>query len=215
MRRNYLILLALILISATCARIEPLELIHANDLDNWEIFLPDSIESSDVFRVTDNILYIGGIPNGYIRTKESYSSYRLHVEWRWLKEPKNSGVLLHVTGDNKLWPNSIEAQLKSGQAGDLVLIGEGQSITVQDTTWITEPEGKRIIVIPKENASSESTAGEWNSYDITVKTDYIDLVVNGIHQNKGLSPTKTSGNIAIQSEGGPMEFRNIKLTPLD
>ena len=44
----------------------------------------------------------------------------LKLEWRWPtdKEPGKGGVLIHITGENKIWPKSLEAQLNAGDAGD-------------------------------------------------------------------------------------------------
>jgi hypothetical protein len=204
---------ALLLVSA-CTSEEKIQLLNGENLDNWTVFLPDSIDQESVFRMENGNLFVSGIPNGYIRTKASYSAYKLHVEWRWLAEPKNSGVLLHTTGEDLIWPNCIEAQLMAGKAGDFVLIGKGAGITVDNTPYLVESEENRYTVINKMNESSESAPGEWNSYDITVTASEIELVVNDVVQNTGFNPTKTEGNICIQSEGGPMEFRNIYLVPL-
>ncbi|MHC4233413.1 MAG: 3-keto-disaccharide hydrolase, partial [Planctomycetota bacterium] len=57
-------------------------------------------------------------------------------------------------------------------------------------------------------------AGEWNSYDILCKDNTIQLTVNGILQNTATESTLVAGAICLQSEGSPIEFRNIKLTPL-
>jgi hypothetical protein len=196
---------------ASCANDEKIELFNGENLDNWTVVLPDTVDHTSVFRVQDGKIFVGGVPNGYIKTKEAYSSYELHVEWRWLSEPKNSGVLLHTTGENMIWPNCIEAQLKSGNAGDFVLIGKGVGLTVKDTTYLVESEENRYIAAEKFEESSENPPGEWNSYDITVTEAGIELLVNGVLQNKCAAPTKTKGQICIQSEGGPMEFRNIYL----
>jgi len=213
--KNTLLLLALIMLAgASCKKQETIELFNGKNLDNWTIFLPDSIDVNSVFYVSDGLLHVGGIPNGYIRTKDEYTSYELHVEWRWVDEPKNSGVLLHATGENMLWPNCIEAQLMAGNAGDFVLIGKGAGMTVKDSTYLVTSEENRYTVITKYGESSENEAGEWNSYDIAVRSESISLTVNGVLQNECTNPTKSQGNICIQSEGGPMEFRNIVLKPL-
>lgn len=215
MKNLFVFLIAFPLLTTACNTEEKIELFNGNNLNNWTIFLPDSINHKDVFRVENGVIYDGGIPNGYIRTNEEYSSYKLHVEWRWLEEPKNSGVLLHVTGEDMIWPNAIEAQLMSGSAGDFVLIGKGAGLTVNDTARIIESEQNRYKVIPKMKDSSENNPGEWNTYDIRVSESSIELKVNGVLQNKGSKPTKTKGKILLQAEGGPMEFRNIYLIPLN
>jgi hypothetical protein len=132
-----------------------------------------------------------------------YSNYNLHVEWRWPEKPTNSGVLLHLTEPDKIWPQCIEAQLQNQNAGDFIAMG-GSSFA----------EKKEKNRVPKLHDTNEKEPGQWNSYDITCKADTITLVVNGLFQNTATKTSLTSGPIALQSEGGPIEFRNVTLTPL-
>jgi hypothetical protein len=214
MKKSHLLLITAAFIFAACGNEEKIELFNGENLDNWTIFLPDSIETESVFRVQNEKIYIGGIPNAYIRTKEEFSSYKLHLEWRWLEEPKNSGVLLHVSGEDMIWPNCIEAQLMAGKAGDFVLIGKDVGLSVNDSAYFISSEEARYAVAPKFEESSENAAGEWNTYEISVDGDNIKLLVNDVLQNECTATSKTKGNICLQSEGGPMEFRNIYILPL-
>ena len=54
----------------------------------------------------------------------------------------------------------------------------------------------------------------WNTYEITCRGDTIEATVNGQLQNKATGVTIAKGYIGLQSEGVPIMFRNIKLTPL-
>ncbi len=215
MKTTLPLLMTLVLAFAACSNTEKIILFNEEDLDNWTMFVPDAEDPASVFTVNDGKISVSGIPNGYIRTKDTYSSYDLHVEWRWTAEPVNSGVLLHVTGEDLLWPNCIESQLQAGNAGDFVLIGKGAGITLNDTARLIESEENRYMVLAKMHESSENPPGEWNTYEISVREAEIKLTVNGVVQNIGLNPTKKEGNICLQSEGGPMEFRNIYLIPKD
>jgi hypothetical protein len=206
-------LLALILTS--CNTDNKVDLFNGENLDNWNIFVStDDVKPSDLFWVEDGVINTSGKPKGYIRTKEVYSNYKLHVEWRWVEEPTNSGVLIHVQGDDMLWPLSIECQLMNEKAGDLVLFGKGTGITIKDSTYLFRSEEKRNAVIGKFDAVSENPAGEWNSYEITSLDGTLEVIVNGVLQNAGTDMTPTSGNILLQSEGSPMQFRNIYLENL-
>jgi hypothetical protein len=192
-----------------------IELFNGQDLDNWTIFVDsEDGEPRDLFYVEDGVMNTLGDPFGYIRTKESYSNYELHLEWRWVNEPSNSGVLLHVQGKDMIFPHCIEAQLMNGRAGDFVLMGKGAEITVQDSTYQVFSEENRYLAITKFEESSEKPAGEWNSYDITSRDGSIELRVNGVVQNIGSGASLTAGNIALQSEGAPLQFRNIYLKVL-
>lgn len=208
-------LLFLSLAVLSCSTEKKIELFNGQDLDNWNIIVDsEDGEPRELFYVEDGIMHTLGAPFGYIRTKESYSNYKLHVEWRWTKEPTNSGVLINVQGKDMIFPHCIEAQLMNGKAGDIVLMGKGAGITVKDSDYMVESEENRYMAIEKFEESSEKAAGEWNSYDITSLDGNLELVVNGVLQNKGNGMTLTEGNIALQSEGSPLQFRNIWLQPL-
>lgn len=186
---------------------------NGKDFGGWVRFVGDpAIDVNDVWTIRDGVIYCKGRPNGYIRTKQTHENYRLHVEWRWVQEPSNSGVLLHASGPDQVWPKCIESQLKADSAGDFVLIG-GTGITVEAVDH--QDTSRRFVSIPKMAATSEKPAGQWNSYDIHCKGDTIRCYVNGVLQNEGTGATETSGWICLQSEGGPIEFRNIYLRPAD
>lgn len=198
-----------------CKTDNKLALFNGEDLDNWNIFVssPD-VEAGDLFWVEEGLINTAGKPHGYIRSKESYTNYKLHLEWRWTEEPTNSGVLLHVQGKDMIWPLAIECQLMADHAGDVVLIGKGSGITIKDSTYLVSSEENRYTVIPKAEKVSEKPVGEWNSYDITSKDGMLEVMVNGVLQNTGSAMTLKEGNILLQSEGSPMQFRNIYLEKL-
>lgn len=199
----------------SCMQWNKVALFNGVDLDNWTIYTGGAdVDPSDLFRVEDGVIQVAGTPNGYIRTMESYSNYELHVEWRWTEEPVNSGVLLHVQGEDMIWPHAIECQLKHERAGDVVLIGKGAGITVEDSTYQVKSEENRFVIIPRMEESSENPAGEWNSYDIRSVDGDLEVKVNGVLQNRGSGMIPAEGNIVLQSEGAPMQFRDLYLIPL-
>jgi len=204
--------LSLALSLFACKTDNKVMLFNDENLDNWNIFVSTSeVEPAELFYVEDGVINTLGVPHGYIRTKESYSNYKLHVEWRWTGEPTNSGVLLHVTGKDMIWPLAIECQLMHEKAGDVVLIGLGSGITVEGTSHLIDSEENRYKVLPKFEEISENPVGEWNSYDITSLDGNLEVLVNGVLQHTGSNMTLMEGNILLQSEGSPMQFRNVYL----
>jgi len=199
---------------STCTKDNKVLLFNGKDLANWEKIVFEETDVNKVFKVEDGVIKVLGVPNGYILTKGSYSNYQLHVEWRWSTVPSNSGVLLHVQETNMVeWPLCIESQLKSRNAGDIVMIGHGAGVSVGDSTYFISPEERRFKVAPKFEESNENPAGEWNTYDITCDGDNIVIIVNGVLQNNASKSSLSSGSIALQSEGTPIEFRNVYLIP--
>jgi len=181
-------------------------LFNGKNLKNWDFFLRESTaDPSNVFTVKDGIIHITGQPFGYMRTKKQYSDYLLHVEWRWPGEPTNSGIFVHVQKPDTIWPKCIECQLKAGSAGDMVCMNGSD---------MNERTDKSKRVVTKLAESSEKPAGEWNTAEITCSGDKINIVINGVQQNRGTGLNITGGHICLQSEGGPIEFRNVWLQPL-
>ena len=189
-------------------------LFNGQNLDGWKPVSenPDTIPS-DVWSVQDGILRCEGKLTGYIRTVNDYSNYKLHLEWRWTDTPSNSGVLLHTNGEDKIWPLCVEAQLMHENAGDFVTIQNGSAITVNGQRH-SPPADKFYKIIPKQHSSNENPIGQWNIYDILCENDSIQLTVNGVLQNTATQSNLTVGSICLQSEGTPIEFRNVTLTLL-
>lgn len=209
-----IVILTIALVSCTQKQPEKVVLFNGTDFTGWKLAVDgDSVDVNDVWSVKDGVIHCAGVPNGYIMTEKSLSDYKLHLEWRWVEEPTNSGVLLHCGGElaGIYWPNCFECQLQAGNAGDFVLIGPGQ-VTVDDSTTVN-PE--RFAVIKKKHPSNEKPAGEWNTYDIEVRGNAVACFVNGLMQNNGTDLAVSSGPIALQSEGSPIEFRNIYITSLE
>jgi len=192
-------------------------LFNGENLDGWVRFIPGDKEGEDkqytvdkVWSVKDGVIHCTGKPNGYIRTQEHFANYKLHVEWRWVDKPTNSGVLLHKQGIDKTWPTCIESQLMHQNAGDFWLLSHS-TIKVDGN----QVGPKQYANSKKKHDSNEKPVGEWNTYDIVCDGGTVRLTVNGLLQNEGTEATPSSGPICLQSEGSPIEFRNVYLEPLD
>ena len=70
---------------------------------------------------------------------------------------------------------------------------------------------KRQIKARIGDAGCEKPAGEWNEAEIVCQGDRMAVYINGVLQNE-CSGTNRTGYIALQSEGGTLEFRNVYLT---
>lgn len=191
-------------------------LFNGKDLDGWIRFIPnDKLDDQKkwavdkVWSVREGVIRCEGLPNGYIRTTESYANYKLHLEWRWPGKPTNSGVLLHSTGIDNIWPKCIEAQLMHENAGDFWLLNHS-TINVDGQQIGPKP----FANAKKKHPSNEKPVGDWNSYDIVCDGGKVTLFVNGLLQNEGTKANPSYGPTCLQSEGSPIEFRNIYLEPL-
>ena len=182
----------------------------------------NAVDANDAFGVEDGMLVSYGLPLGHLITDEVYRDYRLTVEYRWPGEPGNCGVLVHCSTPRYLYdqfPKSIECQLHVGNAGDFWCIGESVSTPNMEerrnpdsATWGGEEgQARRIKNLTDD---SENPEGDWNTMVIECRGASIDIWVNGDHVNSGYDCTASEGQIAIQAEGAPCQFRRLELEPL-
>jgi hypothetical protein len=189
---------------------EKTALFNGKDFSGWtKVITAEPGSSPDkTWTVADGVIRCTGKPFGYLMTQQSYADFKLHVEYRWYEtsEQMNSGVFVLKTGpDTFFLPKAIEAQLKKDNAGDFVLLSQAT------LNGLENPKNKRV---EKKGATSEKPQGEWNSVDVVVKGNTVTVTVNGVLQNEGKDAYTDAGQICLQSEGGPIEFRNVTVEPL-
>jgi hypothetical protein len=194
-------LLAILMLATLPVLSEETKLFNGTDLSGWQFSTP---EAKAAWSAMDGVISCTGEPTGFIRTEASHENYTLTFDWRWSGEKVgNSGLLIHAgeIPEGKAWPVSIEAQLESGNAGDFWSIGSKIEATGTNTgiRW-------QRIADPKEK-----TPGEWNTMTVVCVGDTISVTINGVLVNEGKSASVSAGAIGFQSEGTPIEFRNIAL----
>ena len=206
---------------------QTISLFNGKDLTGWAADVPAADKDASVppsFVVRDGLLVSMGEPRGHLITDRSFSNYRLEVEYRFSGKAGNCGVLVHASKPRALYdmfPQSIEVQMQSGDAGDFWCIGE--NIEVPDMAkrrprkegqaYGGGPQDARRILNLTDG--SEKPLGEWNRMVIECRGDEIKVWVNDDLVNAGFNSTASSGKIALQAEGTEVEFRKVELTPLD
>lgn len=188
-------------------------LFDGKSTDGWVAVVPSLKDTPHVSAmamiatVDTGALVIKGQPIGYMRTAEKYKNYVLRLQWRFdpAKGAGNSGVLLRMQGEDKVWPKSVEAQLHSGNAGDFWNI---------DNFTMTADPARTNGRNTKKTHGAERPLGEWNEYEIVVNKGDVVLYVNGEELNRATGVEAVPGYICLQSEGAEIHFRNVRLAPL-
>jgi hypothetical protein len=200
-------------------------LFNGKDLSGWHADVPaldDDPQGKMPFIVRDGLLVSLGTPGGHLITDDEFKNYRLEVQYRFVDKPGNCGVLVHSSKPRALYemfPQSIEVQMHSGDAGDFWCIAE--DITVPDMekrrgpkeNWGTTGDKQRRILNLTDD--SEKPLGEWNTMIIECVGDEVKVWVNGELANHGSKCTADHGQIAVQAEGTEVEFRRLELTPIE
>jgi hypothetical protein len=197
---------------------QPIDLFNGMDLSNWKVVLADPlVKKDDVFSVKDRVLVCKGEPMGFIYTDHNFADFKLEVEWRWApgQTPGNSGVFLRLNGEPRPLPRCIECQLKSGDAGDVYAF-HGMKIDGEPARR-TEKRGHELggdLIGFKKLFMNENTPGKWNRLEVELRGYDLTVKVNGRVVNEATRCEFINGPVGLQSEGGEVHFRKVRLTPL-
>jgi len=186
--------------------------------------------AEDTWTWKGGLAHCTGKPVGVIRSKKQYTNFELVVEWQHLRRAGNSGVF--VWGSEKSLnalkpgglPHGIEVQVldhgyvenwvknKGAQPdwftsnGDVFPTGPARMKPFPPVA----PNGRRSF--PSKNLSRG--INQWNHYYIRAINGEVRLWVNGEEVSGGTECKPASGFLCLESEGSPVEFRNIRIRVL-
>ena len=243
--RHFVRLLGLLALAtvafATSSEIAPhgaaITLFDGRDFTHFDTFLKEHGLNNDpdhVFGVVNGVIHVSGKEFGYLITKQEFANYYLRAEFKWGEgtyapragQARDSGILYHVQGPQKVWPTSVEFQIIEGGTGDFWMT-DGGALTGPNGVRVIGPPGTafkidRIGKGPWNNVAGyrdpvgelERPHGQWNLLELVAQGDHVKQFVNGKLANEGSEAFPSSGKILFQSEGAELFFRKIKLYPL-
>jgi 3-keto-disaccharide hydrolase len=187
--------------------------------------------NSETWIWKNDILLCSGQPTGVMRTRQTFTNFELVVQWRHLRSAGNSGVFVWVPeeGLRGLKPDSlpeygIEVQMldhgytelferRTGKKadwfttnGDIFAVGKSALKPFQPLS----PNGSRSF--PRKQLSKGF--GEWNHYYVRAINGELRLWVNGEEVSGGSGAEPRTGYLCLESEGSPIEFKNLRVREL-
>lgn len=179
----------------------------------------------------DGVVHCTGKPVGVTRTREPLTNFELMAQWRHLRSGGNSGFFVWASDASleglepgKLPRGGIEVQVldhgfaeqyekrtkKKGDwfttHGDVFRVGTSKMTPFPPVS----PNGERSF--PSKHLSKG--VGEWNHYYVRCINGEVRLWVNGEEVSGGNGCEPRSGYLCLESEGSPVEFRQIKIRTL-
>jgi hypothetical protein len=240
-------LLAGILLLAGARQDGAVQLFNGKDLSGFYTYLKPHGKNADpnkVFTVADGVIRVSGQDFGYFATEKEYENYHLTVEFKWGQETheprkgkaRDSGLLFHMVGEDKVWPKSHEYQIMEGMTGELILV-DGATVDFDESFRDrlrnkngVSPDGKRIKsggvkffgrtaewkdVLGYRGANDvEKPVGEWNVLELICDGGSYTYLANGKQVLKCTGADPAKGRIILQSEGAELFFRKVELRPL-
>jgi Domain of Unknown Function (DUF1080) len=165
------------------------------------------VTPADSWRVEDGMVRCTGKPNGFLRSKKVYKNYVFRAEWRfqaegWTGAPEkwpNAGFFINAGPLRDGWPMSQEVQGYFGEAGSLFGVRGGKITGAKRGDFVKD----------------RPPLGSWDHYEITQRDGKVSVVLNGKLVNEGTDPVPSEGNVCLQSEGWPVDYRNVEIKVLD
>lgn len=205
--------------------------------DGWKPLLKADFKpvngAVDTWKFDDEkqIISCTGKPLGVIASVKEYKNFELVAEWTHEQPAGNSGFfvwtskaaldLLTIPG----LPNEgIEVQVldlgykesyekSSGKKsdwfschGDIFPVGKAKLTPFPPLS----PDGLRSF----PSAETTRPHGEWNHYYIRAINGEIRLWVNGTEVSGGNNAQPNTGHLCLESEGSPIQFRNLRIREL-
>ncbi|NRA96670.1 MAG: DUF1080 domain-containing protein [Planctomycetes bacterium] len=187
-------------------------LFNGEDLSGWV-----SVNTApSTWTVRDGMLICSGKPIGELRTERMYQNFILEVEWRHMRPKGNAGIFVwadDITARGQPFHRGVEIQVLENAYGNTrshTTHGDIFPIHGAKMTPINGHGGSRAF--PTENRSKPSP--QWNHYRIECNDGAVSLAVNGkvVTRGKDCSPRK--GYICVESEGGVVHYRNMRIKEL-
>ena len=168
-------------------------LFDGKSLAGWEAHTTFSPPSTGDWTVAGGALVCPGATAGWIGTGDSFSNFRLRVQFRGAAQV-NSGVFLRSQKEGQPHVTGYELQIWDYQPA------------VYDTG---------SLVGTARAAATRILPDAWNQYDITADADHYVVRLNGTTLLDTHDSKHRSGVIGFQcQEKNRIEFRNIKLQRL-
>src|SRR4051812_5736322 len=190
-------------------------LFNGRDLSGWV----NANCAPETWSVRDGMIHCTGKPTGALRTDRQYENFILEVEWRHLSSGGNSGVFIWgtpIAAPGVPFLRGIEVQVLDhgfnvkGKNEWYTTHGDVFPIHGASMTPFGRHHGDRSF--PSEERSKGTP--DWNHYKIVCTNGVLRLHVNGKEVSGGENCNYRKGYLALESEGAPVEFRNIRIKEL-
>jgi hypothetical protein len=147
-----------------------------------------------------------GKPRGYLFSRAEHRNFTWRLEYRFerpqsLKDEAtfkgNTGFLVYITGDHKLWPVCLEVQGKHVQMGAVKENGGAAPVAVHDDDAARQ--------------SARRPVGEWNRLEIVSRDGALTVTLNDALVCRSEPNFLSEGKIGIQAEDHPFVVRRMRL----
>jgi hypothetical protein len=185
----------------------------------------------DTWTWREGVAHCTGQPVGVIRSQGKFTNFELVATWRHLKDGGNSGIFIWTSDEalQDLKPGSLPRGGIEVQVLDLGYAEQFEKQHGAKPDWFTchgdvfhvgtaklkpfepiSPDGSRSF--PRKQLSRG--VGQWNHYYVRAINGEVRLWVNGEEVSGGNEADPRTGYLCLESEGAPVEFKNLRVREL-
>lgn len=189
-----------------------MDLFNGRDLSGWV----NVNCAPETWSWRDGLVHCTGKPTGALRTERQYENFVLELDWRHLKSGGNAGVFIWASAlgaPGVPFLRAIEVQvLDHGYGKSDWFTTHGDVFPIHGSSM--KPFGRHngMRSFPSEERSKGTP--EWNHYRVECTNGVLRLSVNGKEVSGGEQCTWRKGYLGLESEGSPVEFRNVRIKEL-
>jgi hypothetical protein len=170
----------------------------------------------ETWSVKDGMVLCTGFPTGALRTEKQYENFIFEAEWRHMKSGGNAGIFIWsspIAATGQPFLRAIEVQvLDHGYGNTDNYTTHGDVFPIHGSTMKPFGRHRGMRSFPSENRSKPSP--EWNHYRVECRDGVLRLQVNGKEVSGGEDCVWRKGYLALESEGAPVEWRNLRIKEL-
>jgi sialate O-acetylesterase len=170
--------------------------------------------SPATWSVRNGRIFCTGTPTGVLRSDRMYENFVLELEWRHLAPGGNSGLFVWsdaLTARGQPFTRSVEVQVMDGQEGN-GYTSDGDIFPIHGARMTPENGRGGDRAFPVERRARFSP--EWNHYRVECVNGAVSLAINGKMVTRGREVSPRKGYLCLESEGSPIEFRNLRIKEL-
>ena len=146
------------------------------------------------WQIIDNFVEADGGKHSFLVSRDHYRDFELHVEF-WPSPDANSGVFLRCQDPTAIANESC------------------YELNIYDQHSNPDNATGSIINLAPPRVAIE-TGNNWNSYDVSISGSHIVVKLNDVVVIDFKDESFSDGPIGLQSNGGLIRFRNIRVRPL-
>ena len=176
-------------------------------LDDFHMFPETKDTGEPTWIAAGTTLNCSGTPRGYLYSRQSYRNFTLRLEYRFLPptakqdaesvSKSNTGFLIYMPAEHKLWPASLEVQGRHDEIGQIKSNSRDIKVTVRDDEQARDTSRKLV--------------GEWNAVEIVSRDGALVSHVNGTKICESDPGELTAGFIGLQAEDFAVQFRRLRI----